>query len=156
MTARGLVTTSLCVSAGVHAALAAMHAGGSSTAQFALFEAVAVAALATIVLLRSGARSGPIAAIALLLLTSVAYALSRMVELPVVGREPMDVLGVVTVCIQVVGAAIAVTLVRSPARADRAPLAICALIVVYSLLASYAVPSVHRSHQAGHDHASTT
>ncbi|MCW2949341.1 MAG: hypothetical protein JWN41_354 [Thermoleophilia bacterium] len=152
-----LVTTSLCVSAGVHAALAAMHAGGASMAEFAIFELGAVAALVAISLFGNHARAGAVAAIVTLSALSMTYALSRLFELPVVGRQAIDLLGLTTVAIQLMGAVLAYSLLRSRAQARPAPILICVLIVAYSLLASYAIPSVHHGahmHHSGHSHAS--
>jgi hypothetical protein len=156
-TRAALVTTSLCVSAGVHAALAAMHADGTTTAEFILFEAAALAALLTIVLFSAAPRIGSWVAIAMLTSMSATYLLSRAVDLPVFGQQPLDLLGMVTVGAQLSGAALAVTIARGPVRAHHAPLVICALIVAYSFLATYAIPSVHHSsHATGHSHASST
>jgi hypothetical protein len=153
-----IVTTSLCVSAGVHAALAAMHAGGNSTAEFVLFEAAALAALATAWLLGTNPRAGAISAVLLLSAISLTYGFSRIAELPVVGHQAADTLGLVTVAVQLVGIVLAATLLRtSTVVPRRAPLLICALIVAYSFLAAYAIPSVHHhGHSSGHSHATTT
>lgn len=155
-----LVTTALCVSAGVHAALATVHAEPSAGAATALFALAALATALAIVTMVVSTRLGAYATIAILVPVSAAYTLSRMIELPIVGQQPFDVLGVVTTGVQVAGAIAAASLLRTRATPIvRPPIAICTLIVVYSFLVSFAMPTGHHQtshHSPGHSHAPPT
>lgn len=148
-TRTALVASSLCISSGVHMALAAMHGMGASGAAFL---AAGLASLAALALVRAGAKGGVLLASFTLAAPAVIYLVSRMVELPIVGRGHLEVLGVVTLLVEISGLVAAVQLRR--ARPGRAPIAICALIVAFSFLTAFALSTPHAPGGTvhGHDH----
>lgn len=140
-----VVAVSLCVSAGVHAAIAGMHAGRGELLELAAFEAAAMIALISLLALGSSSRVGAPLALVTLVATSLLFVRS------------IDQLGIITITIQVGGAVAASTMLRGPSPRPRAPMALCALIVAYSFLAAHAIPTIHHAndHQ-GHEHAQAT
>jgi hypothetical protein len=153
-----VAVVALCISAGVHAALAAMHIGAPDAfAEFAVFDLSAVLSVICILAVESGRRRGSLFAAVVLATFAGVYIASRVVAVPMFGQLPPDALGTITASIELIGAYAAMRVGQGPPVEQRAaPRAVCTLIIAYCFLASFAIPTNHHDsiHSGGHSHAS--
>lgn len=159
-----LVILACAISAGIHAALVPEHLADSTAAGagFAGSAFVLVAAAAALTLRPASAAALAGAAVTLVALL-VAYALAATTGLPVFHpqAESVDGLAAVTKALEAIGLAASLSAlfaVRRGARvgavAQPVPLALTALVSLFSVLAALAVTTGHEHpHDRGHAHA---
>ena len=156
-----IVVASLCLTTGVHAALATMHWGNGTAPEFTAFAFSALASALCLLAVVRRHRAGELLTSVVLVGFALVYALSRNLELPVLGRDPVDPLGIATLCVELAGAAAAVLLASRaeaprPTIVRRVPQVVCVLVLSYGFLLAYALPTVHHADQHlrhGHAHA---
>jgi hypothetical protein len=115
-----LLVLLLAASAGVHAALAPVHAPEGPLAGGVFVLSALGLAVVALAIDRVPGRAAAACAVLVLGSVLVAYAATRLVALPpLTHREPLDALGVLTKLVEATGLMLALRLFGSPA--DRAP-----------------------------------